>query len=52
MTGHGWLTADRSVQYTDWETGDRVIVNFGNQPFQRTGKSAVAARSFLLEKSP
>ena len=38
MTGHGWLTTDRSVQYSDWETGDRVIVNFGNQPFQRTGK--------------
>jgi Tol biopolymer transport system component len=25
MTDHGWLTPDRSVQFTDWSTGDRVI---------------------------
>ena len=30
MTDHGWLTPDRSVQFTDWDTGDRVIVNFGD----------------------
>jgi len=52
MTGHGWLTTDRNVQYSDWETGDRVIVNFSNQPFQRTGKPALAARSFVLDKTP
>ena len=52
MTGHGWLTPDRSVQYTDWETGDRVIVNFGNHPFRRSGKPTVAAASFQLERTP
>ena len=30
MTDHGWLTPDRTVQFTDWDTGDRVIVNFGD----------------------
>ncbi len=43
MTNHAWLTPDRAVQYTDWETGDRVIVNFGNQPFARPGKPSLAA---------
>jgi hypothetical protein len=33
MINHGWLTPDRSVQFTDWDSGDRVIVNFGEQPF-------------------
>ncbi len=49
MTGHGWLTPDRSVQYTEWDTGDRVIVNFGDHPYQRAGKPTIAAASFLLE---
>ena len=52
MTGHGWLTPDRSVQYTDWDTGDRVIVNFGDHPYQRTGKPTVAPASFVLERTP
>ncbi|MGH8095112.1 MAG: glycoside hydrolase [Chthoniobacterales bacterium] len=51
MTGHGWLTPDRSVQYTDWDTGDRVIVNFGNKAYQRAGRPTVAAASFLLEQT-
>ena len=50
MTGHGWLTNDRSVQYSDWDTGDRVIVNFGKEPFQRPGKQTVKAASFVLER--
>jgi hypothetical protein len=48
MINHGWLTPDRSVQYTDWETGDRVIVNFGSQPYQ-TPKITVAAQSFTIQ---
>ncbi len=30
MTSHGWLddVSTRKVQYTDWDSGDRVIVNF------------------------
>ncbi len=50
MTNHAWLTPDRAVQYTDWETGDRVIVNFGNQPFARPGKPSLAGASFALER--
>ncbi len=50
MVNHGWLTADRSVQFTDWDTGDRVIVNFGNQPFEREAKEPIAGLSFVLEK--
>jgi len=52
MLNHGWLTPDRSVQYTDWDTGDRVIVNFGTKPYLRAGQPTVAAESFLLEKVP
>lgn len=51
MLEHGWLTPDRSVQYTDWDTGDRVIVNFGEKPYLRAGQLTVAAESFFLEKT-
>ena len=51
MTDHGWLTPDRSVQYSDWDTGDRVIVNFGDKPFLRAGQATVAAHSFVLDKA-
>ena len=50
MTGHGWLTPDRTVQYTDWDSGDRVIVNFGDKPFARADKP-IAARSFVIERA-
>ncbi len=49
MTGHGWLTPDRSVQYTDWEGGQRVIVNFGSRVYQGKDKTRVAPRSFALQ---
>jgi Glycosyl hydrolases related to GH101 family, GH129 len=49
MTGHGWLTPDRTVQYTDWQTGDRVIVNFGSRPYQNAGKATMAPRSFVVQ---
>lgn len=51
MVNHGWLTADRSVQFTDWNTGDRVIVNFGDRTFDRDGKEPVKGRSFVLERT-
>jgi Glycosyl hydrolases related to GH101 family, GH129 len=51
MVNHGWLTADRSVQYTDWDTGDRVTVNFGERPFERAGKAPLAGASFVLERT-
>lgn len=50
MVDHGWLTRDRTVQYTGWDTGDRVIVNFGNQPFTRAGEPTLAGASFVVEK--
>lgn len=50
MMSHGWLTPDRSVQLTDWDNGDRVIVNFGDYPFERKVKEPVPPRSFLVEK--
>jgi hypothetical protein len=51
MRNHGWLTADRSVQFTDWNTGDRVIVNFGERPFERKGMASVPGRSFVVERT-
>ena len=51
MVGHGWLTADRSVQFTDWDTGDRVIVNFGDRPFERKPRELVPRRSFVIERA-
>jgi Glycosyl hydrolases related to GH101 family, GH129 len=50
MINHGWLTTDRSVQFTDWDTGDRVIMNFGDRPFALAGGENVAARSFVMRK--
>lgn len=50
MIDHGWLTPDRTVQYTDWDTGDRVIVNFGTEAFARSGKPPIAGGGFLLER--
>jgi len=49
MTNHGWLTPDRSVQFTDWDNGDRVVVNFGDRAFERKPKEPVPPRSFLVE---
>ena len=51
MVNHGWLTEDRSVQFTDWNTGDQVIVNFGDRPFDRKGKEPVKGRSFRVERT-
>jgi len=51
MTGHGWLMPDRSVQFTDWGGGLRVIVNFGDQPFAMDGEQLIAARSFAVRKA-
>jgi hypothetical protein len=50
MTNHGWLTPDRSVQFSDWDTDDRVIVNFGDRPIE-VGGDAVPARSFVMRKA-
>jgi hypothetical protein len=51
MMNHGWLTADRSFQFPDWDTGDRVIANFGDRPFERKGNEPVPGSSFLVERT-
>jgi hypothetical protein len=51
MTNHGWLTPDRSVQFSDWDTGDRVIVNFADKPFPLDAGDLVPARSFVMRKA-
>lgn len=51
MTGHGWLTPDRSVQYTDWEGGQRVIVNFGPRPYQGADKKTIPPQSFVVRSA-
>ena len=50
MVDHGWLTEDRSVQFTDWSTGDRVIVNFGDRPFERKAGEPVPRGSYVIER--
>ncbi|HET7511398.1 MAG TPA: glycoside hydrolase [Chthoniobacterales bacterium] len=51
MTDHGWLKADHSVQYTDWDSGDRVIVNFSSEQYEEAGVK-VDARSFAITTTP
>ena len=51
LLNHGWLTPDRSVRYTDWDTGDRVIFNFGDKPYLRASRPTVPPSSFLSEKT-
>lgn len=50
MVNHGWLTPDRSVQFTDWSSGDRVIVNFGNSTFDPAGGKPLPGNSFRVER--
>jgi hypothetical protein len=50
MTNHEWLTNDRSVQFSDWDTGDRVIVTFGDRRFEPPSGQPVLRRSFVIEK--
>ncbi len=52
MIDHGWLKPDRTVQYTDWDNGDRVVVNFGDKAFDRAGKPPLAGGSSAIEKRP
>ena len=51
MTNHGVLTPGRSVQFSDWGNGDRVIANFSDKPFGLSGSDAVPARSFMMRKA-
>ena len=49
MTGHGYLDKVRDVQYTEFDNGVRIIVNFSQKPFQYEGKK-VGSRDFLVIK--
>jgi hypothetical protein len=51
MVNHGWLAPDHSVQFTDWNTGDRVIANFGDHAFERKGMEPLQGRSFRVERT-
>jgi len=51
MVNHGWLTTERSVQFTDWGAGDRIIVDFGGRPFERKAKEPLLGRSYVTKDS-
>jgi hypothetical protein len=47
LVGHGWLSADREVQYTDWASGVRIIANFDSAPRVVDGQT-VPALDFIV----
>jgi hypothetical protein len=47
MTSHKFLTADYSVEQTTFSTGDSIICNFGDKPYDHHGK-AVSPKSYLI----
>lgn len=47
MTSHKFLTADYSVEQTTFSTGDSIICNFGDKPYDHKGK-AVSPKSYLI----
>jgi hypothetical protein len=49
MTGHRFLTKDYTVEQTTFSTGDSIICNFGDKPYEFDGKS-VAPKSYLTLK--
>lgn len=49
MTGHRFLTADYTVEQTTFSTGDSIICNFGDKPYDFGGK-AVSPKSYLIVK--
>jgi len=46
MTGHRFLTPDRSVQQTQFANGVTVTVNFGDKPFRLPDRTEVAPMGF------
>jgi hypothetical protein len=47
MTRHEFLTEDNNVESTEWSTGEKIIVNFGNLPFTVNG-TIIAAKDFKI----
>ncbi len=50
MTGHRFLTPDRTVQQTAFANGTRVTVNFGASPFQLSDGKVLPAMDYRVEK--
>jgi hypothetical protein len=50
MTGHRFLTPDRSVQQTTFANGTSITVNFGKAPFQLSEGVTVLPMGSHLEK--
>lgn len=49
MTGHGCLDGDGDVQYSDFDNGVRILVNFSQEPFAYDSRT-VGARDYIIEK--
>ena len=49
MIGHGYLDAEKDVQYSDFDNGVRIIVNFSQKPFVYNTRT-VAPRDYMLEQ--
>jgi hypothetical protein len=47
MVGHGWLSDDRKLQYTDWASGVRIVANFDTSARQ-TGGMTVPPLDFIV----
>lgn len=51
MTDHRFLTADRSVQQTEFGNGTRVIVNFRDKPYALPSGETLAPMAFHVSRS-
>lgn len=51
MTDHRFLTDDYAVEQTTFSTGDRIICNFGEEPF-RHGERVIEPGSYLILEAP
>jgi hypothetical protein len=47
MTSHKFLTGDYTVEQTAFSTGDSIICNFGDKPYDYNGK-VVKPKSYLI----
>jgi len=47
LTSHKFLAADYSVEQTTFSTGDSIICNFGDKPYDHNGK-LVKPKSYLI----
>lgn len=46
LVNHHWLTTDRTVQESEFSSGWKVIVNFGEKPFQLNKKIKIGSMGF------